>query len=186
MTEPPAVFSANAARSPRRPGRGCEQSSGRQSRIVPVAGLVAGIGEPPIMASAEHLLSFRAVVVSHEARLRDLFREAAPLSALPTEIVDCGHDADIAALPPGDICYLDGALPQDDLIRLVAELRSLPQSPFSRSLRHDVDAECRSCGSCARARRGFPQEAVFSARHRKRAVRLLRPPRAQSGATLVR
>ena len=68
----------------------------------------------------EDLLSLRAMVVSHEDGLRDLFRRAAALSALPTEIVD--GDADLV--------YLDGELPPEHTARLVVELRAAPKPPF--------------------------------------------------------
>jgi CheY-like chemotaxis protein len=75
------------------------------------------------------LLSLRAMVVSHEDGLRDLFRRAASVSALPTEIVDGGAGA---ALPGGDadLVYLDGALPAEHTARLVVELRAAPKPPF--------------------------------------------------------
>jgi len=75
------------------------------------------------------LLSLRAMVVSQEDGLCDLFRRAASVSALPTEIVDGGNGA---ALSGGgaDLVYLDGALPPEHTARLVVELRAAPKPPF--------------------------------------------------------
>jgi CheY-like chemotaxis protein len=77
----------------------------------------------------EDLLSLRAMVVSHEDGLRDLFRRAASASVVPTEIVDGG---DGAILPDNgaDLVYLDGALPPALSARLVGELRAAPKPPF--------------------------------------------------------
>jgi CheY-like chemotaxis protein len=78
---------------------------------------------------SEDLLSLRAMVVSHESRLCDLFRRAASLSVLPTEIID---GADVQAAPAGgaDLCYLDAALPPDHTARLVTDLRAADRPPF--------------------------------------------------------
>jgi CheY-like chemotaxis protein len=80
----------------------------------------------------DDLLSLRAMVVSHEDGLRDLFRRAASISVVPTEIVDCAGDADVAAFSGGgaDLCYLDGALRQDHASRLVVDLRAAARPPF--------------------------------------------------------
>ena len=77
----------------------------------------------------EDLLSLRAMVVSHESRLCDLFRRAASLSVLPTEIIE---GADVRAVPAGkaDVCYLDGALPSDQASRVVMDLRAATKPPF--------------------------------------------------------
>jgi CheY-like chemotaxis protein len=78
------------------------------------------------------LLSLRAMVASREGGLCDLFRRAASMSALPTEIVDCGAGAKVAALPGGaaDLCYLDAALSHQQASRLVADLRGAARPPF--------------------------------------------------------
>ena len=55
-------------------------------------------------ASAD-LLSLRAMIVSQENALHDLFRQAASVSVLPTEILEGGGSAAGA-----DLVYLDGAL----------------------------------------------------------------------------
>jgi CheY-like chemotaxis protein len=75
------------------------------------------------------LLSLRAAVVSQEDKLCDLFRRAASVAVLPTEIVE---GADDAALAQGgaDLVYLDGALPSDRAAPLVAKLRTLAKPPF--------------------------------------------------------
>jgi CheY-like chemotaxis protein len=78
---------------------------------------------------SEDLLSLRAMVVSHESRLCDLFRRAASMSVLPTEIID---GANVQAVPAGgaDLCYLDAALPPDRTARLVTDLRAAARPPF--------------------------------------------------------
>ncbi len=77
----------------------------------------------------EDLLSLRAMVVSHEDGLRDLFRRAASASVLPTEIVD-GDDGAASSDGGADLVYLDGALPPEHAARLVGELRAAPKPPF--------------------------------------------------------
>jgi DNA-binding response OmpR family regulator len=68
------------------------------------------------------------MVVSHEDRLRDLFRRAASVAVLPTEIVD---DADgPAGGGDADLVYLDGALPPEHAARLVVKLRAAAKPPF--------------------------------------------------------
>jgi CheY-like chemotaxis protein len=96
---------------------------------------------------SEDLLSLRAMVVSHEARLRDLFRRAAPISVLPAEIVDCADSGDVAALSAGgaDLCYIDGALPQEHMARLVGDLRAAARPPFIALLAAEDGAAPPSC-----------------------------------------
>jgi CheY-like chemotaxis protein len=77
----------------------------------------------------EELLSLRAMVVSHEDGLCDLFRRAASASVLPTEIVDSGDGA-VLSDGAADLVYLDGALRPDRAARLVGELRAVPEPPF--------------------------------------------------------
>jgi CheY-like chemotaxis protein len=78
------------------------------------------------------LLSLRAMVASREGGLCDLFRRAASISALPTEIVYCRDGANVAASPAGaaDLCYLDAALSPEQASRLVADLRGAARPPF--------------------------------------------------------
>ena len=91
----------------------------------PVSGLAAGIG----VSMTEDLLSLRAMVVSHENWLRELFQRAASASVLPTEIIDGG---DGAVLPESgaDLVYLDGELPPEHAARLVGQLKAAPKPPF--------------------------------------------------------
>ena len=77
----------------------------------------------------EDLLSLRAMVVSREDGLHDLFRRAASASALPTEIVD-GGDGAVLPNSGADLVYLDGALPPEHAARLVGRLRAAPKPPF--------------------------------------------------------
>jgi CheY-like chemotaxis protein len=120
--------------------RFAQQSSGSHDLILSLApGLAAGIfGAPRAVsrvakgAMPDDLLSLRAMVVSHADGLRDLFRSAAPLAIIPTEIVDCGGDADVGPLAAGgaDLCYLDGALSEECAARVVGDLRAAAQPPF--------------------------------------------------------
>jgi CheY-like chemotaxis protein len=78
-------------------------------------------------------LSLRAMIVSYEDGLRDLFRRAASISVVPTKIVDCAGETDIAAVLAGggaELCYLDDALPREHASRFVADLRTAVRSPF--------------------------------------------------------
>jgi CheY-like chemotaxis protein len=85
----------------------------------------------------EDLLSLRAMVVSHEQGFCDLFRRAASISVLPTEIID---GANMQAAPAGgvDFCYLDGAVPADLAARLVDDLRAVAKPPFVALLAGDM------------------------------------------------
>jgi CheY-like chemotaxis protein len=82
------------------------------------------------------LLSLRAMVVSHEDRLRDLFRRAASVSVLPTEIVE---SADGPAGSNTDLVYLDSALPADHSARLMVRLRAAVKPPFIALLTPDAE-----------------------------------------------
>lgn len=83
---------------------------------------VAGIG----VGMSEDLLSLRAMVMSQDQELCDLFRRAASFATIPTEIVDG------AALARGnaDLAYVDGALPPERAAHLVATLRTAANPPF--------------------------------------------------------
>ena len=80
----------------------------------------------------DELLSLRALVVSREEGLRDLFRQAASWLSVPVEIVDC---ADAAAaqqsLGGADLAYIDGALPTEERAQLATALRGAHKPPFS-------------------------------------------------------
>ena len=80
----------------------------------------------------DELLSLRALVVSREEGLRDLFRQAASWLSVPVEIVDC-VDAAAAqqALGGADLAYVDGALPAEERAQLATALRGVAKPPFS-------------------------------------------------------
>jgi CheY-like chemotaxis protein len=80
----------------------------------------------------EDLLSLRAMVVSHESQLCDLFRRAASISVLPTEIIDGAQMQDAQGVAAGgaDLCYVDGGLPPDRAARLMTDLRAAAKPPF--------------------------------------------------------
>lgn len=85
---------------------------------------------------SDELLSLRALIVSPEAALREMFRQAAGTLSVPCEMVEAA-DADGAcrAYADGaDLAYLDGALPPAEMIRITATMRAGRQSVFSVQL----------------------------------------------------
>jgi CheY-like chemotaxis protein len=84
----------------------------------------------------DDLLSLRALVMSPEAGLCDLFRQAAVTLPVPVEIVEA---EDIAAASRAliggvDLAYLDGALPPDQLTRAILTIRAAAKPPFTMHL----------------------------------------------------
>lgn len=82
------------------------------------------------------LLSLRALVMSPEAGVRALFRDAAPSLAVPLEVVEAPDAAGACqCLPSGvDLAYLDGAAPPDQLARVIAAARAAAKRPFTMQL----------------------------------------------------
>jgi len=83
------------------------------------------------------LISLRALVVSRDAELRDLFRQAAAFSPVPVEVVEAADGAaaceQLAAKPGNaavDLAYLDGALPREEVTRIVTA-PAAEAKPFS-------------------------------------------------------
>ncbi len=81
----------------------------------------------------EDLLSLRALVVSREESLHDLFRRAASSLAVPVEIVAAADATSARSALAGhaDLAYLDGALPPDHRTQVTAALRGAAKPPFS-------------------------------------------------------
>jgi hypothetical protein len=82
------------------------------------------------------LLSLRALVVSPDEGLRDLFRQAAASLSVPVEIVDVASAAECrsAAGVGVDLAYLDAALHLAELARATAALRAVGKPPFTVQL----------------------------------------------------
>jgi CheY-like chemotaxis protein len=82
---------------------------------------------------ANDLLFLRAMVVSRQARLRDLFRRAASLLPVPLEIVEAADATAACNILAGgsDLIYLDGDLPEAEIARVIAALRAAVKPPFS-------------------------------------------------------
>jgi CheY-like chemotaxis protein len=79
------------------------------------------------------LVFVRALVVSREAGLRGLFRQAGASSPVPIQI-DEATDATAACktLAAGvDLIYLDGDMPEADVSQIVSTLSAGAKSPFS-------------------------------------------------------
>lgn len=82
------------------------------------------------------LLSLRALVMSPDAGLRAHFRDAAPSSAVPLEVVEAPDAATACqCLPSGiDLAYLDAASPPGQLGQVVAAARAAAKPPFTMQL----------------------------------------------------
>lgn len=79
------------------------------------------------------LLFVRALVVSREAGLCGLFRNAAAASSVPLEIVEAA-DATAACNALGDaidVIYLDGDLPEAEITKVVSTRHAAGKPPFS-------------------------------------------------------
>jgi DNA-binding response OmpR family regulator len=82
------------------------------------------------------IVSLRALVLSREEGLRDLFRRAASASPVPIELVEV-TDATAACAAIADridIGYLDDALPDRDNVRVLAAARAAAAPPFTVQL----------------------------------------------------
>src|SRR6202012_4983729 len=80
------------------------------------------------------LLSLRALVVSPDENLRDLFRQAAASLSVPVEIVDVGGAAECRSAAGTDLAYLDAALHLEELAPATAALRAVGKPPFTVQL----------------------------------------------------
>ncbi len=81
----------------------------------------------------EELLSLRALVVSREDDLRELFRQATSFSSVPIEVIDAADATSACKViaDNADLAYLDGALPAEEIAQVVRALRAAAQPPFS-------------------------------------------------------
>lgn len=82
------------------------------------------------------LLSLRALAVSLDEGLRDLFRQAATSLSVPVEIIDVASAAECrsAAGTGADLAYVDAALHLEEFTRAIAALRAVGKPPFTVQL----------------------------------------------------
>lgn len=90
----------------------------------------------------DDLLCLRALVVSPDERLRDLFRRASSSIAVPIEIIEvAGADGACHGLAAeAGLAYLDGALPPEQLTRVTSALRAAAKPAFTTYLAVGADA----------------------------------------------
>jgi CheY-like chemotaxis protein len=119
------------------------------------------------------LLSLRALVVSPEEGLRDLFRQASSSISVPTEILEAADAVAASGLlaDGADLAYLDGALPSPELTRLIAVICAAAKPPFTIQLSLSAGAKpFESDGLAGRPSR--PEEAKWLL---ERSMRVLLP-----------
>lgn len=85
---------------------------------------------------SEELLALRALVLSREDGLRELFRQATAFSSVPIEMVEAADPASACALLeddalPCDLAFVDGALAAAESAQVVRTLRAVAKPPFS-------------------------------------------------------
>jgi CheY-like chemotaxis protein len=99
----------------------------------------------------DDLLSLRALVVSPEEGLRDLFRQAAAACPVPTEIVEVSDAAapNLALVGASDLAYVDGALPPERMLQVVSALRASAEPPFTVQLATSSAAQPFECDGLA-------------------------------------
>ena len=110
------------------------------------------------------LVFLRALVVSPDARLRGLFRQAAASSPVPLEVIEAA-DATTAceSLATGvDLMYLDGDLPKTEIEQTVSTRPMATNPPFSILL-----------GSPATAGKAFATDGLAGKPSRTEAVQAL-------------
>jgi CheY-like chemotaxis protein len=95
------------------------------------------------------LLSLRALVVSPEEGLCDLFRQAAAACPVPTEIVELSDASNLASAGGIDLAYIDGALPPQAIAQAVAALRASAKPPFTVQLASSAGAQPFECDALA-------------------------------------
>jgi DNA-binding NtrC family response regulator len=125
-------------------------------------------------------LPSNVLIIDDSPTMRSIVRKTLAGRRFPLQISEAGEGFDaLKQLREGDfhIVFLDHNMPGfsglETLVEFKREKRRVAVVLMT-SAQHDVVA------ACAVGRRRFPEEAVFPGRHRSRAVRLLRPARAQS------
>jgi len=91
----------------------------------------------------DDLFSLRALVVSSEEGLRDLFRQASASSSVPLEIVEAADVGSARAMltAGADLAYLDGTLPFDQITQFISAARTTAQPPFTIELAAGASAQ---------------------------------------------
>jgi len=80
----------------------------------------------------EDLLTLRALVVSRDGGLRDLFRQATAAATIPIEMLEAADAASASnSLAGNDLVYLDGALPSEEIAQITNSLRTGEKPAFS-------------------------------------------------------
>src|SRR5271156_1614069 len=98
----------------------------------------------------DDIFSLRVIAVSADQGLCDLFRRAAVDSTVPTEIVEAADAASAsAALAGADLVYVDGALPGQQITRVVAAARAEPKPPFTVQLATSAIPQSFDCDGLA-------------------------------------
>jgi DNA-binding response OmpR family regulator len=83
----------------------------------------------------EDLLSLRALVVSPEQGLRDLFRHASSSVTVPIEVIEATDAASCRApAEAADLAYLDEALEPGELTRVTSTIRATAKPAFTMHL----------------------------------------------------
>jgi CheY-like chemotaxis protein len=110
----------------------------------------------------DDLLSLRALVMSPEQGLRDLFRTASSSVSVPVEIVEADDAAAASrSLADGcDLAYLDGAMPQAQLTQAISAMRAVEQPPFTIHLAAGSGAPSFATDGLA-GRPSRPEEATW-------------------------
>jgi CheY-like chemotaxis protein len=96
------------------------------------------------------LFSLRAILVSADHVLCDLFQHAAAASAVPAEIAEADDAAAArASLAGADLVYVDGALPGPQITQIVAAARAADKPPFTLHLATSAIAQSFDCDGLA-------------------------------------
>jgi CheY-like chemotaxis protein len=107
------------------------------------------------------LLSLRALVVSRSKDLADLFRRAASSSVVPIEIIEAADTASVhrsLGSGGGDLAYIDGALPPEEIARVISAVRAVAKPPFTVLLAMEPAAEAFETDGLA-VKPSWPEEA---------------------------
>jgi CheY-like chemotaxis protein len=122
----------------------------------------------------DELLSLRALVMSPDRRLRDLFRQAASAPTVPVEIIEAEDGAGVSRkLATGaDLVYIDGAAPPGEIAQAIEAAAGTAKPPFTVHLAA-ADTESFACDALA----GKPSQLEEAQRLLDRSTRLRVPTR---------
>jgi CheY-like chemotaxis protein len=110
---------------------------------------------------SDDLLSLRALVVSRDGDLGDLFRQASSLVSIPVEVLEAADAAAGCRLLSGDtdLAFLDSALPATEIAQMVGVARAAAQPPFTALLASAAAQAFETDGLAGKPSR--PQEATW-------------------------